>query len=79
MRYLSWFSRPTVPVRYSNGYYGYVDGSLNNAELVKNPQQFLEQGYRLDEAWRFNGKAYAGIDIIDGLKIPKQALPMHFT
>ena len=68
MRYLSWFSRPTVPVRYSNGYYGYVDGSLNNAELVKNPQQFLEQGYRLDEAWRFNGKAYAGIDIIDGLK-----------
>lgn len=68
MRYLSWFSRPTVPVKYSNGYYGYVDGSLKNAELVKNPLQFMEQGYRLDEAWRFNGKAYAGIDIIDGLK-----------
>lgn len=68
MRYLSWFSRPTVPVMYSNGYYGYVDGSLKNAELVKNPVQFMEQGYRLDEAWRFNGKAYAGIDIIDGLK-----------
>ena len=68
MRYLSWFSRPTVPVMYSNGYYGYVDGSLKNAELVKNPVQFMEQGYRLDETWRFNGKAYAGIDIIDGLK-----------
>lgn len=43
MRYLSWFSRPTVPVKYSNGYYGYVDGSLKNAELVKNPLQFMEQ------------------------------------
>lgn len=68
MRYLSWFSRPTVPVKYANGHYGFVDGSLKDAELMKNPAQFMEQGYRLDEAWRFNGKAYAGIDIIDGLK-----------
>lgn len=68
MRYLSWFSRPTVPVQYSNGHYGFVDGSLTDAELMKNPAQFMEQGYRLDEAWRFNGKAYAGVDIIDGLK-----------
>lgn len=77
MRYLSWFSRPTVPVMYSNGYYGYVDGSLKNAEMVKNPIQFMEQGYRLDEAWRFNGKAYAGIDIIDGLKF-KSSLAYAF-
>lgn len=23
MRYLTWFTRPTVPVRYSNGHYGF--------------------------------------------------------
>lgn len=78
MRYLSWFSRPTVPVRYSNGHYGYVDGSLANAELVKNPMQFINEGYRKDETWRFNGKAYAGIDIIDGLQF-KTSLAYSFN
>ena len=27
MRYLTWFTRPTVPVRYSNGHYGFLDGN----------------------------------------------------
>lgn len=67
MRYLSWFSRPTVPVQYSNGHYGFVDGSLKDNEMMKNPVQYMNLGYRKDESWRFNGKAYAGIDIIDGL------------
>ncbi len=35
MRYVSWFTRPTVPVMYSNGHYGYVDGSSLSAELMK--------------------------------------------
>ena len=25
--FVSWFTRPTVPMMYSNGHYGYVDGS----------------------------------------------------
>ena len=78
MRYLSWFSRPTVPVKYANGHYGYVDGSLKDAEMVKNPMQFINEGYRKDETWRFNGKAYAGIDIIDGLQF-KTSLSYSFN
>ena len=78
MRYLSWFSRPTVPVKYVNGHYGYVDGSLKDAEMVKNPMQFINEGYRKDETWRFNGKAYAGIDIIDGLQF-KTSLSYSFN
>ncbi|NDV60457.1 TonB-dependent receptor [Bacteroides sp. 519] len=68
MRYVSWFTRPTVPIRYSNGHYGYVDGTSLNAEMVKNPLEAMSVGYRNNEAWRFNGKAFAGIDLIDGLK-----------
>lgn len=68
MRYVSWFTRPTVPVMYSNGHYGYVDGSMTNAEDVKNPVELMSLGNRTNERWRFNGKAFAGIDIIEGLK-----------
>ena len=31
MRYLTWFTRPTVPVRYSNGHYGFLDHESNQA------------------------------------------------
>lgn len=68
MRYVSWFTRPTVPVKYSNGHYGYVDGTIKDESKVKNPLDNMNRGYRLDNYWRFNGKAFAGIDIIDGLK-----------
>lgn len=68
MRWVSWFARPTVPVRYSNGHYGYVDGSWTDAEQLKNPLEGIEKGYNQNRAWRFNGKATIGIDIYDGLK-----------
>lgn len=68
MRYVSWFTRPTVPTKYSNGHYGYVDGSWTDAEPVKNPLESMTQGYRQNNYWRFNGKAFAGLDIYDGLK-----------
>ena len=68
MRFVSWFTRPTVPVMYSNGHYGYVDGSSMNAEMVKNPVELMSLGHRSNEYWRFNGKAFAGIELWDGLK-----------
>lgn len=67
MRYVSWFTRPTVPIQYSNGHYGYVDGSWTDAEQVKNPLELMALGHRENKYWRFNGKAYAGYDIIEGL------------
>lgn len=68
MRFVSWFTRPTVPVMYSNGHYGYVDGSSMIAEMVKNPVELMSLGHRSNEYWRFNGKAFAGIELWDGLK-----------
>lgn len=68
MRWVSWFTRPTVPVMYSNGHYGYVDGSMTNAEDIKNPVELMSLGNRTNEYWRFNGKAFAGIDLWDGLE-----------
>ena len=68
MRYVSWFTRPTVPLTYSNGHYGYVDGSWDDAEMVKNPLETMGLGDRKNESWLFNGKTWAALDIIDGLK-----------
>ena len=68
MRFVSWFTRPTVPGMYSNGHYGYVDGSSMSAEMVKNPVELMSLGHRSNEYWRFNGKAFAGIELWEGLK-----------
>ena len=69
MRYLSWYTRPTVPVKYSNGHYGYVDGTNTNAEDIKNPVEIMNLGYNNNVAYRFNGKAFAALDIWDGLTL----------
>ena len=68
MRLISWFARPTVPSRYNNGHYGYVDGSIKDAEAFKNPLEGIYLGYNKNNAWSFNGKASIGIDTNDGLK-----------
>lgn len=67
MRYVSWFTHPTVPAIMSNGHYGYADGSWTDVESSKNPLELMALGNRSNETWRFNGRAYAGLDIIDGL------------
>lgn len=67
MRQISWYTRPTVPIQYSNGHYGYVDGSMTNAEDIKNPLELMSLGNRQNEQWRFNGNAFAGIDLMEGL------------
>lgn len=73
MRWISWFTRPTVPAMYANGHYGYGDGaSLSatglNYEMIKNPLESMTFGYRNNYKWFFNGKAWAALDIYDGLK-----------
>ena len=73
MRWISWFTRPTVPAYYSNGHYGYEDGASNsatglNAEMLKNPLESMTFGYRNNYKWFFNGKAWAALDIYDGIK-----------
>ena len=69
MRYLTWFTRPTVPVRYSNGHYGFLDGNPNISQSVfKNPIEALNMGYKDNKHYRFDGKFFGEIDIIKGLK-----------
>lgn len=68
MRYLTWFTRPTVPVSYANGYYGCVDGNSNiGASVFKNPIENLYYGRKTNQHHRFDGKVFAEVDIIKGL------------
>lgn len=68
MRMLTWFTRPTVPVQYSNGYYGCVDGSAISQSTFKNPVQSMHLGHNQNSGWRFDGNVFAEVDIVKGLK-----------
>lgn len=69
MRYLTWFTRPTVPVQYSNGNWGCVDGNSNiGASVFKNPIQDLYYGRKTNQHQRFDGQIFAEVDIVKGLK-----------
>ncbi len=69
MRYLTWYTRPTVPVTYSNGHYGYVDGNpFISSTVFKNPIYALNNGYKDNKHYRFDGQFYGEIDIWKGLK-----------
>jgi len=68
MRYLSWYTRPTVPAYYENGHYGYVDGSSISHVSFKNPIADATSGYKENQKYRFDGKTFVGLDIMDGLK-----------
>ena len=68
MRTLSWFTRPTVPVTYSNGEYGCVDGSDISFSTFKNPVQMMNLGHNENRGYRFDGNVFAEVDIVKGLK-----------
>lgn len=68
MRTLTWFTRPTVPVQYSNGEYGCVDGSSISYSTFKNPVQMMNLGRKVNNGYRFDGNVYAEVDLIKGMK-----------
>lgn len=69
LRTLTWYTRPTVPVRYSNGEYGCVDGNnAIGASVFKNPIYDLNNGYKKNEHYRFDGQVFGEIDLYKGLK-----------
>lgn len=68
MRTLSWFTRPTVPVQYSNGEYGQVDGSSISYTTFKNPIQMMNLGNKKNNGYSFDGNVFAELDIVKGLK-----------
>jgi len=68
LRTLTWYTRPTVPVTYSNGEYGQVDGSSISYTTFKNPVQMINLGKKRNNGYRFDGQVYAEVDIVKGLK-----------
>jgi len=68
IRLLSWFTRPTVPVKYSNGYYAFEDGTSISQTVFKNPAEQLELGHKTNDRYRFDSNVFAEVDIIKGLK-----------
>ena len=69
MRALTWFTRPTVPVRYSNGHYGCVDGNnAIGASVFKNPIENMYYGHKTNDHYRFDGQIFGEIDLYKGLK-----------
>lgn len=64
MRKLYWFTRPTVPVKYSNGLWGAVDGNASAGMVaIHNPVKAAYIGDHYEENYRFDGKAFAEITI----------------
>lgn len=69
MRKLYWFTRPTVPVKYTNGEWGAVDGNTGAGMVaIHNPVKATTIGEKYEEIYRFDGKAFAEITFIDNLK-----------
>lgn len=64
---LKWHSRPSVPVKYKNGEWGYVDGN-SGMQMIKNPvyASSIPQNTKYS---RFDGKAFLGIEPIKNLNI----------
>jgi TonB-linked SusC/RagA family outer membrane protein len=67
MRTITWFTRPTVPVKYSNGYYGSVDGTSLSHTIFKNPIYDMERGNKDHNVFRFDGKIFGEVDILKNL------------
>lgn len=69
MRYITWFTRPTVPVRYSNGHFGVVDGTSLSHTIFKNPIEDLYKGNKDYNVYRFDGQAFGEVELLKNLKI----------
>lgn len=64
------FSTPLVPVKYSNGYYGQVDGLYyegGGSMNIKNPVEYANRGENLEERNSLTGMVHGDVQIIDNL------------
>jgi len=62
------FSRPTVPLRYSNGQWGFFDGQTQ-LSAIRNPVHRATVGYNQTETHQFAGQAFADLEPIKNLHI----------
>jgi TonB-dependent starch-binding outer membrane protein SusC len=66
------FARPTVPVKYSNGEWGQVDGLYYEPGSTvggsRNVVELAQLGENINEIYNFQGKIFAEIEFIKNLK-----------
>jgi len=66
------FARPTVPVKYSNGDWGQVDGLYyepgSTVGASRNVVEQAQLGENISEIYNFQGKIFAEIELIKNLK-----------
>ena len=66
------FARPTIPVKYSNGHWGTVDGKYyepgSTVGSGRNIVELAQTGENITEIYNFQGKVFAEIEIIENLK-----------
>ena len=68
MRMLTWFTRPTVPVKYKNGHFAHTDGTTMSHTIFKNPVEDMEMNHKTNDRYFMNVNAFAEVDIVKGLK-----------
>jgi TonB-dependent starch-binding outer membrane protein SusC len=66
------FARPTVPVKYSNGDWGQVDGLYyepgSTVGSSRNVVELAQLGENINEIYNFQGKIFAEIEFVKNLK-----------
>ena len=63
MRTLYWFSRPTVPIKYSDGEWGSVDGN-QKVVAIHNPLEWTSLDDQHENDYGFNGQVFATVSFL---------------
>lgn len=65
-------ANPTVPVRYSDGHWGHVNGLYyepgSSVIPIKNPVELANMGENITERSNFQGRLYAEVELLKNLK-----------
>ncbi len=66
------FARPTVPLKYSNGEWGKVDGKYyepgSTVGVSRNVVELAHRGQNIREIYNFQGKIFGEVEILENLK-----------
>ena len=63
------FTQPTVPVRYSNGEYGFVDGMYPAEGITRNPLFAANTGKNFTDQYRVESRLFGDYEILNNLHI----------
>lgn len=74
------FAIPTVPVKYSNGQWGAVDGVYDETKnIIRNVVQLANLGDNFTDFYRFEGKVFADWEILPNLHIKSSLSSIYNT